>query len=319
VVIWHLLFYRWNNAETAEAMDLNDVVVFAKVVQTGSFTRAARELKLPKSTVSRKVSELEARLGARLLQRTTRSLSVTDAGRAFHEHASRIVGELEAGAAAVQELEEAPRGHLRVTAPINFGVFASVLSSFVKRYPGVDVELVCSDRMVDLVEEQFDVAIRASRLKDSALVARPLGVLRSVVVASPAYVAKNGEPRKPKDLVEHACLMFGGGPDRGHFRLNRKGKEEVVTIDGTIVTNDFEILHEAARDGLGVAMLPFPRIAGDLEAGLLLRLLPEWSTAAYPIHAVYPSTRHLSPKVRAFVDHVATANDKLPWEPLDVR
>lgn len=300
-------------------MDLNDVVVFAKVVQTGSFTRAGRDLSLPKSTVSRRVSELEARLGARLLQRTTRSLSLTDAGRAFYEHASRVVGELEAGAAAVQELEDAPRGLLRVTAPLNFDRFGPVLSSFAKRYPGVEVEVVCSDRMVDLVEERFDVAIRASRLKDSALVARPIGVLRSFVVASPEYVAKHGEPLKPKDLAKHACLVFGAGADRGHFRLTRKGKEEVVAVRGRIVANDFELLAEAARDGLGIAMVPFPRIAEDLEAGRLVKLLREWSATTFPIHAVYPSTRHLSPKVRAFVDHVATTKEKLPWEPLDAR
>jgi DNA-binding transcriptional LysR family regulator len=269
--------------------------------------------------VSRKVTELEARLGARLLQRTTRSLSLTDAGRAFYQHASRVVGELEAGAAAVQELEEAPRGRLRVTAPLNFDLFGPLLASFAKRYPGVEVEVVCSDRMVDLVEEQFDVAIRASRLKDSALVARPVGLLRSFLVASPDYVAANDQPLKPKDLVKHSCLVFGAGADRGYFRLTRKGKEEVVAVSGRIVANDFELLRVAAKDGLGVAMLPFPRIAGDLEAGRLVRVLPEWSAAVFPIHAVYPSTRHLSPKVRAFVDHVATATRELPWEPLDAR
>ncbi len=297
-------------------MDLNDVVVFAKVVQTGSFTRAGRELSLPKSTVSRKVSELEARLGARLLQRTTRSLSLTDAGRAFHEHATRIVSELTAGAAAVLELEEAPRGKLRVSTPLNFELFAPVLSAFVSRYPAVDVELVCSDRMVDLVEEQFDVAIRASRLRDSALVARPLGVLRSFMVASPRYVADHGDPRQPKELAQHACLVFGAGADRGHFRLARKGREEVVSVAGRLVANDFELLHQAAKDDLGIAMLPCPRIAADLEAGRLVRVLSEWSAPSFPIHAVYPSTRHLSPKVRAFVDHLLTTKQPLPWEAL---
>jgi DNA-binding transcriptional LysR family regulator len=300
-------------------VDLNDVVVFAKVVRTGSFTGAGRELGLPKSTVSRKISELEERLGARLLQRTTRSLSLTDAGRAYYEHASRIVAELDAGVTAVQELEEAPRGQLRVSAPLNFGAFAPVLSSFVKRYPGVEVEVVCSDRLVDLVAERFDVAIRASRLKDSTLVARPLGVLRSFMVASPDYVATNGEPRQPKDLTNHACLVFGAGADRGYFRLSRKGKEETIAVGGRLVANDFELLHGAAKDGLGVAVLPFSRIAPDLDAGRLVRVLSEWSAMAFPIHAVYPSTRHLSPKVRAFVDHLVTTDEKLPWEPLDTR
>jgi DNA-binding transcriptional LysR family regulator len=297
-------------------VDLNDVVVFAKVVQSGSFTRAGRELDLPKSTVSRKVSELEERLGARLLQRTTRSLSLTDAGRAFYEHATRVVSELDAGAAAVQELEDAPRGLLRVTAPLNFGLFAPLLSSFAGRHPAVEVELVCTDRMVDLVEEQFDVAIRASRLKDSTLVARPLGVLANLLLSSPRYVAAHGQPRQPKDLVKHACLVFGAGPDRGHYRLTRKGREEVVTVRGRLVANDFDLLHEAARDGLGVAMLPYPRVQEDCKAGRLVRVLPEWDAPSFPIRAVYPSTRHLSPKVRAFVDHLTTTSVPLPWQPL---
>jgi DNA-binding transcriptional LysR family regulator len=297
-------------------MDLNDVVVFAKVVQSGSFTRAGRELELPKSTVSRKVSELEERLGARLLQRTTRSLSLTDAGRAFHEHAQRVVNELEAGTAAVQALEDAPRGLLRVTAPLNFGLFAPALSSFAVRHPAVEIELVCTDRMVDLVEEQFDVAIRASRLKDSTLVARPLGVLANVLVASPRYVAAHGQPRQPKDLVKHACLVFGGGPDRGHYRLTRKGREEEVTVRGRLVANDFDLLHEAAKDGLGVAMLPYPRVQDDCRSSRLMRVLPEWNAPAFPIHAVYPSTRHLSPKVRAFVDHLVATGAPLPWQAL---
>lgn len=298
-------------------MDLNDVVVFAKVVESKSFTRAGRELGLPKSTVSRKVSELEGRLGARLLQRTTRSLSLTDAGRAFFEHASRVVSELDAGTAAVQELEEAPRGLLRLSAPLNFGLFASALSAFVARYPAVEVEMVCSDRLVDLVEDQFDLAIRASRLKDSTLVARPLGVLRNVIVASPRYVAEQGQPRQPKDLVRHTCLVFGGGVDRGQYRLTRKGREEAVTVRGHLVANDFDLLHEAARDGLGIAMLPYPRLHDDCKSGRLVRVLPEWSAPSFPIHAVYPSTRHLSPKVRAFIDHLTSTKGPLPWEPLD--
>jgi DNA-binding transcriptional LysR family regulator len=167
------------------------------------------------------------------------------------------------------------------------------------------------------VEEKFDIAIRASRLRDSTLVARPLGLLRSFIVASPAYVAQNGEPRKPKDLTAHACLLFGAGADRGHFRLTRKGKEEAVAVSGRIVANDFDLLHDAAKDGLGIAMLPFPRVAADLEAGRLVRVLLEWSAPAFPIHAVYPSTRHLSPKVRAFVDHLVTTQEPHPWEPLD--
>lgn len=296
--------------------DLNEVVAFATVVQTGSFTRAARELGLPKSSVSRKVSELEARLGSRLLQRTTRSLSLTDPGRAFYEHAQRIVTELEEATATVLELEQAPRGLLRVTTPLNFGTFASIASAFVARYREVELDIVCSDRLVDLVEEKFDVAIRASKLADSSLVARPLGILRSFLVASPTYLAARGAPRQPADLKRHDCVIFGAGTDRGQWRLAKKHSELTLKVHGRLVANDFDIMRAAAVDGLGVALMPATRLGDDIEAGRLVRVLPDWCSPILPIHAVYPSTRHLSPKVRAFLDHVAASRTNLPWEPL---
>jgi len=297
------------------APDLNDVLVFAAVVQAGSFTRAARALELPKSTVSRKVSELEARLGARLLQRTTRSLSLTDAGRTYFDHAQRIATELETADAAVNELEAAPRGRLRVSAPLNFGPVAPIVASFLARYPGVEVELVCTDRLVDLIEERFDVAVRASRLPDSSLVARPLGWLRSIVVASPNYLRQRKAPKRPRDLVEHDCVVFGAGVDRGTWTLTRDRGNEVVKVHGKLVTNDFDVLHAGVRQGLGLGLLPTRRVAADLEAGRLEQVLGDYCTPLLPIHAVYPSMRHLSPKVRAFIDALRAAPEA-PWEPL---
>src|SRR6266850_380335 len=176
-------------------MDLNEMLVFARIVQAGSFTAAAAALGMPKSTVSRKLSELEERLKARLLQRTTRKLSLTDVGRTYYDYCVRIVGEIEDAERAVSSLQETPRGLLRVTAPINVAFLGPIVSDFLKRYPEVRLELFCTGRAVDLVEERFDLGIRAGVLADSTLIARSLGSVRWFLVASPAYVEKRGRPR----------------------------------------------------------------------------------------------------------------------------
>ena len=288
-------------------MDLNEILVFAKVVQSGSFTAAARELGMPKSTVSRKVAELEERLGARLIQRTTRKLSLTDVGQAYYQHASRIVAEVEEAESAVTRLQEAPRGLLRITTPLNFGHLGPIVASFLTRYPEVQIEMVCSDRVVDLIDEGFDLAIRVGRLADSMLIARNLGMLRSVLVASAGYVATHGEPEAPKDLAHHECVVFGPAPDRTVWRLRADGKEVSVQVPVRFIVNDFEMLRQAALAGLGIAMLPVGRAADDLARGTLRRLLASYCSHAAPIHAVYPTTRHLSPKVCAFLDHLTEA------------
>ncbi|HUH02971.1 MAG TPA: LysR family transcriptional regulator, partial [Kofleriaceae bacterium] len=192
-------------------MDLNEILIFTRVVQAGSFTGAARSLEMPKSTVSRKVSELEERLGARLLQRTTRKLSLTDVGRTYFEHAARVVAEVEEAEQAVTRMQEAPRGLLRVTTPLNFGYLGPMVASFLDRYPEVQVEIVCADRVVDLVHEGFDVAVRAGELGDSTSIARNLGALESFVIASPAFLARHGAPEQPRDLERFDCVVFGAG------------------------------------------------------------------------------------------------------------
>src|SRR5690349_7028510 len=173
-------------------MDLNEIIVFARVVQAGSFTKAAAELGMPKSTVSRKVSELEERLGARLLQRTTRKLSLTDAGRTYFDYSARVVAEVEDAERAVSSLQAAPRGLLRVTAPTNFRVLGAIVADYLKRYPDVRLELFCTGRRVDLVEERFDLGVRAGVLADSSLVARSLGTAGWVLAATPAYLRRRG-------------------------------------------------------------------------------------------------------------------------------
>lgn len=295
-------------------MDLNDILVFTRVVQAGSFTGASRELDMPKSTVSRKVSALEERLGARLLQRTTRKLSLTDVGRTYYQHAARVVAEVEEAERAVHRLQETPRGLLRVTIPLNFGFFAPIVTAFMSRYPEVQLEIVCADRVVDLVEEGFDVAIRAGELGDSSLVARSLGALKSYLVASPGFLRRHGTPDRPEEIGRLDCVVFGAGPDRFTWKLTRGGETTTVRIRPRLVVNDFELLDEAARSGLGIAVLPLFRCIDDLRAKRLRRVLPEWCAREVPLHAVYPSTRHLSPKVRAFLDHLRERMTPPPWE-----
>jgi len=295
-------------------MDLNDILVFAKVVQAGSFTGAARDLDMPKSTVSRRVSDLEERLGARLLQRTTRKLSLTDVGRSFYQHAARVVAEAEEAERTVNQMQAAPRGLLRVTMPLSFGFLAPIVAAFMRRYPEVQVELFGTGRLVDLVEEGFDVAIRAGELGDSSLVARSLGTLKSYLVASPAFLRRHGTPKGPEDLAGFDCIVFGAGPERTSWQLIRGGNATRVRVMARLVVNDFEFLDHAARSGLGIVILPLFRCVDDLRAKKLRRVLSEWSVREVPIHAVYPSTRHLSPKVRVFLDHLREQMTPPPWE-----
>src|SRR5438067_3304143 len=223
-------------------IDLNELVVFARVVQAGSFTAAARTLGLPKSTVSRKVSELEERLGARLLHRTTRKLGLTDAGRAYYERSARIVAEVEEAEQAVGRLQAEPRGLLRVSAPLSFApLLGPLVTGYLQRHPGVQVELWCGDRAVDLVEERFDVAIRVGPLADSGLVARSLGTMARVLVAAPGYCKREGTPRAPAALADHACIVFGAGRV---WTLVAGGKQAEVRVPARLTVNDLEI----ARD-----------------------------------------------------------------------
>lgn len=295
-------------------MDLNEILVFARVVQAGSFTAAAAALGMPKSSVSRKVSELEERLKSRLLQRTTRTLSLTDVGRTYYEYCLRIVSEIEEAERAVSQLQDTPRGPLRVTAPLNFAFLGPIVAAFLKRYPEVRLDLVCTDRLVDLVEERFDVGIRAGVLADSTLIARSLGQVPRFLVASPTYLKKHGRPRTPEDLARHECLLFGAGRDRALLRLEADERTLALEVPVKFLVNDSDMLHAAAVAGLGIALVPIFRCSDDLKQKRLERVLPAWKAPLTPIQAVYPSTRHLSLKVKKFVEHVQAAMTPPIWE-----
>ena len=284
-------------------MELKEVLVFTQVVRSGGFSAAARELGMQKSTVSRKVADLEERLGVRLLQRTTRRISLTDEGRIFYEHCQRALAELDEAQLALSGMRATPTGLLRVTAPMSFGFLGPLLGPFLERYPEVQLELVCTDRVVDIVEEGYDVAIRAGRLPDTSLIARRLGYLPRYLVASPDYLEKQRSPRTPDELHDHACLVFGAGQQLT-WKLESKGRTADVQTQPRLVVNDFDLLLDATLAGTGIALLPGPTCSAAVREGRLVRVLPEWAGAETPIHALYASTRHLSAKVKAFVEYL---------------
>jgi DNA-binding transcriptional LysR family regulator len=285
-----------------KVQDLNAILIFASVAETGSFTAAARALALPKSTVSRKVLELEKRVGARLIQRTTRTLRLTDVGRVYFEHFARISRDADEADLAVQRMQATPRGVLRVTAPLSFRTPGRIAAEFVKRYPDVRIEVVCTDRNVDLVAEGFDVAIRAGPLTDSSLIARKVAMVKQVLVAAPAYLRRRGSPGAPLELQEHETIAFGAGPSPSVWSLHNAGESVDVRVRPRLAVNDVDWMHEAARRGIGIALLPEHVCREDLHAGRLRQVLTEWSSGEIPLHALYPTPRHLSRKVVTFIE-----------------
>lgn len=284
--------------------DLNDVLVFSRVVDAGSFTGAARQLGLPKSTVSRRISRLEDHLGVRLLQRTTRKLSLTDAGRLYYDRSARIVAELEDAERVVSEMQEQPRGRLRVTAPMEMGErLWLTITAFLEAYPEVELSLDLTNRYVNLVEEGFDVAIRAGTLSDSSLIARRLEESRFILVASPSYLEKRGVPAQLEDLKDHDCIAFSGR-SVGHHTWHLQGPDGEVQmrIKGRLILNHLDMVKRAAIAGLGIGMVPNFYLAPEFESERLIEVLPGCGGLSSPISLVYPSTRHLAPKIRAFVD-----------------
>jgi DNA-binding transcriptional LysR family regulator len=295
-------------------VDLNEMLIFARVVQAGSFSKASAELGMPKSTVSRKVSELEERLKARLLQRTTRKLSLTDIGRTYYDYCARIAGEVADAERAVSSLQDTPRGLLRVTAGINAAYLGPIVSDFLARYPEVQLELFCTTRTVDLVEERFDLAIRTGTLADSSLIGRSLGSGRWFLAATPRYLKKRGRPRTPEDLKKHDCVLFGHGLATASLHLENEDGAVHVSLSPRLLVTDFDVLHAAVMAGLGIGLLPGFSSVEELRARRLERVLRGWNVPSTPVHIVYPSGRHLSPKLKAFIDHLQQRMTPPPWE-----
>lgn len=281
---------------------------FAKVVELGGFARAADRLSVSTSAVSRQVAELEAQLQVRLLNRTTRKLSLTEAGQAYYERCVQLLADLEEADASVRTAAAVPKGTLRVTCGVSFGVryLAPAIAEFCARHPQVLFDIDLSDRTVDLVDEGFDLAVRIGNLGHSGLVARRIGWTRAVCYAAPAYLEKHGTPRTPADLAKHECFTYTHVPVPNVWPfVDRAGQTHEVKIVPRHRVNNGRMISALAMEGLGIAFEPDFIVAPDVRAGRLVRLLQDYEPPRAPIAAVYPSRRHLSAKVRTFVDFLA--------------
>ena len=283
-------------------MDLNEIAVFVKVVQLGSFSGAGRVLGMPNSTVSTKVSTLEKRLGLTLIQRTTRKLSVTPAGRAYFERCVRALGELEAAEGEAVAGQAEPNGVLRLTAPVELGntVLPDLLVGFLKAHPRVNVEVTLSDRRVDLLAEGIDLALRAGQLKDSSLIAKRIGQVSFGLFASPRYLKEHGAPKKPVDLRKLKTIHFNP-VGSGLWTLHGPGGVVEIEVAARLRLNDLNLVKTMAlRDG-GVALLPSFFCGPEMRSGKLIRVLPDWATQTNPVQFVYPAQKFVPTRLSAFI------------------
>jgi LysR family transcriptional regulator for bpeEF and oprC len=279
--------------------------MFARVAETGSFSSVAREMGTTQPTVSKQVAALEKTLGAKLLHRSTRRLSLTEDGSDYYERCVRILNEVEEAEANVGQMQARPTGRLRVNIPVAFGRLHVVprIWGFMRAYPGIEVELILNDRFVDLVVEGVDLAIRVGPATDATVRARRLGGTPQVTIGTPAYFEKHGEPETPADLARHNCILYtlSATPHEWHFR-GPEGVER-VRIKGTFSANYSEAVRDAVKNELGIAVLPTWLLGDDLETGVLRTTLDTYRPNPLEIHAVYPATRYVPSKVRCFVDY----------------
>jgi len=298
--------------------NLADIAVFVRVVERGSFTLAAEDLELSRAVVSKYLSRLEERLAVRLLNRTTRRLSLTEAGAALFEASRGAIERIEEAEAAVARFQKAPRGRLRVSAPMSFGILhlGEAVADFARAHPAITLDMRLDDRYVNLIEEGFDLAIRIGTLTDSSLVARRLAATRTVACASPGYLAEHGTPEAPEDLAAHECLVYSYSATANVWRFTAPdGREIPVALTGTFRINNGIVLAEAAAAGHGILLTPSFYVAPQLREGRLKRILAGYRLPELPIHAVYPERAKVPPKVRVFIDFLAARFGRKPdWE-----
>lgn len=284
-------------------MDFNEAAVFVKVVQTGSFSAAARQLGFPTSTVSTRISRLEQRLGITLLQRTTRKLHLTEAGTAYFHHASIGLGYMLEAEAAVDEARQQPQGKLKVTAPADLGdnLLAGLIERAQRDFPALELELLLTDRYVDLVADGVDVAIRTGELRDSSLIAKSLGTIRWALFASPSYLKQAAPLEEPQHLHAHRCVQFTP-LGRNTWDLTHQHSHFTIPLPERVMANSIGVVRAMVENGQGVGLLPTFTCKFGVASGNLIRVLPDWHGKADPLHLVFPRQRFMPPKLRAFID-----------------
>lgn len=283
--------------------------VFVRVVEANGFTRAAESLKMPKAFVTTLIQQLESRLGIKLLNRTTRHVSVTADGAAYYERCVRILADVEETEQSLGHVRRAPAGRLRVDVPASIGrtLFAQALPGFFVRYPEIKLEMGCTDRPIDLLEEGVDCVVRGGTLPDSGYVARRVGELEMVTCATPSYLAHYGVPATPEELASHRHINYFSSKTGKIFEFDfeRNGSRVSFAADGPIAVNDSNAYLALGLTGLGIMQIPRYAVRDELAKGALVQVLPEWRSEPIPLHVLYPQNRHLSNKVRVFVDWVA--------------
>ncbi len=281
---------------------------FAKVVELGSFAAAAEKMGQARSVVTRQIAYLEQKYGVRLLNRTTRKLSMTDAGRAFYDRVRPILAEVNDLELSLQAEGQRPSGRLRISAPVSFGILhlGPTIAEYLQRYPDVVIDLDLNDRVVDLVEDGYDVAVRIGPMNDSSLVARPLAPQPLIVCAAPAYLARHAAPAHPEDLRNHRCLHYTYASTGNEWHFEKDGKIQLVRVNAALRANNGDVLRTAALAGHGIIMQPEFLVGDDVKAGRLIALLTDYTHSPIVMAAVYPHRRFLSPKVRSFVEYLET-------------
>ena len=284
---------------------LTSMKVFAAVVDCGSFAAAADKLEISRAMASKYISQLEAHLGTRLLQRTTRRLTLTETGSVYHERCAQILADVTEAEEGAAHLTEAPRGTLRLTLPVSFSLLhmGPLVAQYLKRYPDVRVDVLLADRAVDLIEEGFDLAVRIGVLAQSELIAKRLGSDRIVISGAPDYLERHGVPKTPAELSQHNCVTYSYASTGDEWRMTAPdGSQHTVKVSGSLRASNGDMAKLAALEGVGLIRQPMFLVGDDIRAGRLVEVLADYHSAELGIYAVYPSRKHLSAKVRAFVD-----------------
>jgi DNA-binding transcriptional LysR family regulator len=295
---------------------------FVRSVELGGFSAASRELDLTPSALSKLVTRMEDRLGVRLMNRTTRKLALTAEGEAYFASAKRILVDIEEAEAEVTRFSQHPKGLLRVNVGVAFGMhqLAPALPRFLERYPDIELDITVTDRLIDLVEEGADVAIRTGNLRDSSLVARKICDMHRVICASPAYLKKHGVPKSPQDLLQHNCISISGAPQLRKWPFAHKGVIDTVEVSGNVSANNAETLLQLAATGVGIIRLADVIVADGIRAGWLMPLLSDaHHVEPLPLSAVYPQGKHKSPRVAAFVNFLVERFSSAPWRDAPAR